>query len=87
VAERIVRTRVCIVGGGPAGLMLSHLVARVGSMTSLLPARPGAGSVEQKRQLGELEAVVNSRYGSGYLAEAYTGWPSTAAGRLEGAGG
>ena len=32
---------------------------------------------ERKRQLGELSAVVNSRHGSAYLAEAYTGWPST----------
>jgi p-hydroxybenzoate 3-monooxygenase len=47
-------------------------------MTSMLHTRPGAGPFERKRQLGELEAVVSSGYGSAYLAEAYTGWPSTA---------
>ena len=46
-------------------------------MTSMLHTRPDAGQFERKRQLGELAAVVNSRYGSAYLAEAYTGWPST----------
>ena len=30
MAERVTRTRVGIVGGGPAGLMLSHLLARAG---------------------------------------------------------
>jgi len=44
-------------------------------MTSMLHTRPGANPFDTKRQLGELDAVVNSRYGSAYLAEAYTGWP------------
>jgi len=43
-------------------------------MTSMLHQRPDASIFDHKRQLGELDAVVNSRYGSAYLAEAYTGW-------------
>ena len=46
-------------------------------MTSMLHEQPNASAFERKRQLGELDAVVNSRHGSAYLAEAYTGWPST----------
>jgi p-hydroxybenzoate 3-monooxygenase len=46
-------------------------------MTSMLHHAPGAGPFEYKRQLGELDAIVNSRHGSAYLAEAYTGWPHT----------
>ena len=46
-------------------------------MTSMLHERPDTNPFERKRQLGELNAVVNSRYGSAYLAEAYTGWPHT----------
>lgn len=45
-------------------------------MTSMLHERPDTNPFERKRQLGELSAVVNSRYGSSYLAEAYTGWPT-----------
>lgn len=45
-------------------------------MTSMLHTRADAGSFETKRQLGELAGVVNSRHGSAYLAEAYTGWPN-----------
>ena len=44
-------------------------------MTSMLHRRPDGTPFDTKRQLGELDAVVNSRYGSAYLAEAYTGWP------------
>lgn len=44
-------------------------------MTSMLHERPNTNPFERKRQFGELGAVVNSRYGSAYLAEAYTGWP------------
>jgi len=46
-------------------------------MTSMLHERPETNPFDRKRQLGELGAVVNSRHGSAYLAEAYTGWPST----------
>ncbi len=45
-------------------------------MTSMLHERPGTNPFERKRQLGELDAVVQSRHGSAYLAEAYTGWPN-----------
>ncbi len=45
-------------------------------MTSMLHERPGMTTFDRKRQIGELNAVVNSRHGSAYLAEAYTGWPS-----------
>ena len=38
---------------------------------------PVAGSsFDAKRQIGELNAVVSSRAGQTYLAEAYTGWPN-----------
>ena len=46
-------------------------------MTSMLHQQPNTNPFERKRQLGELSAVVSSRYGSAYLAEAYTGWPTT----------
>src|SRR4051794_30931436 len=45
-------------------------------MTTMLHERPETTPFERKRQLGELTAVTSSRYGSAYLAEAYTGWPS-----------
>jgi p-hydroxybenzoate 3-monooxygenase len=44
-------------------------------MTTMLHQRSDTNPFERKRQLGELDAVVNSRHGSAYLAEAYTGWP------------
>ncbi|MET0862839.1 MAG: FAD-dependent monooxygenase, partial [Nakamurella sp.] len=44
-------------------------------MTTMLHTRPDIDGFDRKRQLGELFSVVNSRYGSAYLAEAYTGWP------------
>ncbi|MFF5894908.1 4-hydroxybenzoate 3-monooxygenase [Streptomyces argenteolus] len=44
-------------------------------MTSLLHVQPGASDFDRMRQLGELRTVVESRAGSTYLAEAYTGWP------------
>jgi p-hydroxybenzoate 3-monooxygenase len=44
-------------------------------MTSMLHTRPGANRFDHKRQLGELSSIVDSRNGSAYLAEAYTGWP------------
>ena len=45
-------------------------------MTTLLHEPADATDFERRRQLGELEAVVGSRHGSAYLAEAYTGWPN-----------
>ena len=47
-----------------------------GWLTDLLHTRPDAGRFDRKRQLGELAGVVGSRYGSAYLAEAFTGWPA-----------
>lgn len=44
-------------------------------MTTMLHSREDQSTFERKRILGELEGVVNSRYGQQYLAEAYTGWP------------
>ncbi|WP_461154062.1 4-hydroxybenzoate 3-monooxygenase [Saccharopolyspora tripterygii] len=46
-------------------------------MTTMLHRHPGTNPFDHKRQVGELNAVVGSRHGSAYLAEAYTGWPYT----------
>ena len=43
-------------------------------MTNMLHRRQDANPFEHKRALGELSAVVSSRHGRAYLAEAYTGW-------------
>ncbi len=45
-------------------------------MTSMLHQVDGATDFDERRQLGELEAVTGSVHGSTYLAEAYTGWPT-----------
>lgn len=38
---------------------------------------PADGSdFDRRRQLGELENLVSTRAGQGYLAEQCTGWPS-----------
>lgn len=44
-------------------------------MTSMLHAAPDASDFDQLRRIGELTSVTQSRHGSTYLAEAYTGWP------------
>lgn len=44
-------------------------------MTTMLHTPPNADPFQLKRAIGELETVVNSRYGQQYLAESYTGWP------------
>ncbi|MCG2621558.1 4-hydroxybenzoate 3-monooxygenase [Arthrobacter sp. I2-34] len=44
-------------------------------MTNMLHTRKDANPFETKRAIGELDTVVNSRYGQQYLAESYTGWP------------
>ena len=44
-------------------------------MTSMLHSTPDGSGFDRRRQLGELRSVVESRAGSAYLAEAYTGWP------------
>jgi p-hydroxybenzoate 3-monooxygenase len=46
-------------------------------MTTMLHTLPEATDFDIRRQLGELASVVSSRAGSTYLAEAYTGWPSS----------
>src|SRR4029453_14342545 len=46
-------------------------------MTSMLHTVPGADEFDRARQLGELNSGVGSRHGRAYLAEAYTGWPTT----------
>ena len=47
-------------------------------MTTMLHALPDSSPFDVRRQVGELSMVVSSRAGSGYLAEAYTGWPTSA---------
>lgn len=47
-------------------------------MTQLLHTAPGGTAYDLRRQLGELDNVVGTRAGRGYLAEQYTGWPSRA---------
>ena len=44
-------------------------------MTTMLHRRPDGNDFDYRRQLGELAAIVDSRHGSAFLAEAYTGWP------------
>jgi p-hydroxybenzoate 3-monooxygenase len=44
-------------------------------MTSMLHAAPGASDFDQRRRIAELASVTESRAGSTFLAEAYTGWP------------
>lgn len=44
-------------------------------MTSMLHVAPTATDFDRRRQLGELQSVVDSEAGRTYLAEAYTGWP------------
>jgi p-hydroxybenzoate 3-monooxygenase len=46
-------------------------------MTTMLHTLPDATDFDVRRQLGELSSVVSSRAGSTYLAESYTGWPSS----------
>ncbi|WP_445397718.1 4-hydroxybenzoate 3-monooxygenase [Streptomyces sp. LE64] len=43
-------------------------------MTTMLHRAPRTTDFDERRQLGELRAVVDSTAGSTYLAEAYTGW-------------
>ena len=45
-------------------------------MTTLLHRLPERSGFDERRQLGELEAIVGSEAGSRYLAECYTGWPA-----------
>jgi len=43
----------------------------------MLREQPDTKPFERMRRLRELDAVVNSRHNSAYLAEAYTGWPTS----------
>jgi p-hydroxybenzoate 3-monooxygenase len=49
-------------------------------MTTMLHNADGASDFDRRRQLSELDSVINSEAGSTYLAEAYTGWPAKAHG-------
>lgn len=44
-------------------------------MTTMLHTLPDSSDFDERRQLGELSAVVESEHGQRFLAEAYTGWP------------
>ncbi len=44
-------------------------------MTTMLHSLPDATPFDVRRQVGELTTLVDSRAGSTYLAEGYTGWP------------
>jgi len=44
-------------------------------MTTMLHRQPESSDFDERRQRGELEALVSSQHGAAYLAEAYTGWP------------
>ncbi|MFJ8864092.1 4-hydroxybenzoate 3-monooxygenase [Streptomyces sp. NPDC102451] len=46
-------------------------------MTQLLHTTPGGSAFDLRRQLGELDNVVATRAGRTYLAEQYTGWPTS----------
>ncbi len=46
-------------------------------MTRLPQAFPDAPAFDRQRQLAELTAIVDSEHGSRFLAETYTGWPTT----------
>lgn len=46
-------------------------------MTTLLHSLPDETPFDAQRQLGELESIVTSPHGAAYLAECYTGWPTS----------
>ena len=80
VAERALRT------GDPAVLdeYTERALARVWRaqhfsywMTTMLHRVEGASEFDEERQLGELELLTSSRAGRTYLAEGYTGWPTS----------
>ena len=70
------RTHLASLGQDPDEVHQS-LVHTLGNLSlTAFNGRLSNNPFERKRQLGELSAVVDSRHGSAYLAEAYTGWPS-----------
>lgn len=46
-------------------------------MTTMLHRQPDGSDFDERRQRGELDALVSSPHGAAYLAEGYTGWPGT----------
>ncbi|MGB3771084.1 MAG: 4-hydroxybenzoate 3-monooxygenase [Rhodococcus sp. (in: high G+C Gram-positive bacteria)] len=46
-------------------------------MTTMLHRSPNTSPFDEQRQLAELASIVGSDSGSTYLAEGYTGWPTT----------
>jgi p-hydroxybenzoate 3-monooxygenase len=74
------------VGSGEPGALddyTGRAVARVWKaqhfsywMTTMLHTLPDATPFDVQRQIGELTSVVESKAGSTFLAEAYTGWPT-----------
>ncbi|MGB7364625.1 MAG: 4-hydroxybenzoate 3-monooxygenase [Rhodococcus sp. (in: high G+C Gram-positive bacteria)] len=46
-------------------------------MTTMLHRSPNTSPFDEQRQLAELVSIVGSDSGSTYLAEGYTGWPTT----------
>ena len=44
-------------------------------MTTMLHALPDGSDFDDRRQLGELATLVDSRHGRALLADGYTGWP------------
>src|SRR5215470_826915 len=55
MAEKITRTQVAIVGGGPAGLLLSHILDQ-NSIDSVVLERQSRGYVLERIRAGVLEA-------------------------------
>jgi p-hydroxybenzoate 3-monooxygenase len=80
ILERVVRKNDAAALGDYPGRALSRVwKAQHFSywMTTMLHSQPDATDFDGRRQLGELSSLVSSRAGSTYLAEAYTGWPSS----------
>ena len=73
------RTRVGIIGAGPAGLMLSLLLSREGIdsmwMTSMLHRFPDDDTFYPRLQRSQLEYTVKSHAAAASLAENYAGLP------------
>jgi p-hydroxybenzoate 3-monooxygenase len=46
-------------------------------MTTMLHRAEEDTEFDEQRRLGELSSLVSSEAGSTYLAEGYTGWPTT----------
>ena len=55
MARHVVRTQVAIVGGGPAGLMLSHLLAREGIESTVVELRSRQEIADRDPVAGKLQ--------------------------------